>query len=232
MELGRFMEQSLAVNGAWYQPASFLNAEPGTVREYSNIGAALCALVIASATQQDYRAFTQEHILKPLQMEHSGWTSAHNDPQTRSRLFARKDKLIARYELVTYADGGFITSSNDLGLFLSELIRGYNGNGKLLTKASYERLFAQRGSVDDSAVERYGLFMEFRDGFLHAGHALVGHNGSDPGVFTALYFDPATRIGKIVLVNTDTDFDDQVWPAIETIWRAMADQERSLLEKP
>ena len=66
--------------------------------------------------------------------------------------------------------------------------------------------------------------------FLKEGErlALIGHNGSDPGVFTAMYFNPITKIGKIVLVNTDTDFTDNVWPEIEEIWKSLSDYENTI----
>ena len=146
----------------------------------------------------------------------------------RSKLFANKDKMIAEYTLITYADGGLITSSNDLGLFLSELIKGYEGKGKLLSSESYKKLFERQKFVENGKTETYGIFIEFRDNFLAIENDMIGHNGSDPGVFTAMYFNPTTKIGKIVLVNTDTDFTDNVWPEIEEIWKSLSDYEKTI----
>lgn len=220
-----FIQNSLTPNGKWYTKNTFSNAKPGEKREYSNIAAALCALVIESATGQDYRSFTKDYILKPLKMNSSGWTSTDIDSTKRSRLFANKEKMIAEYSLITYADGGFLTSSRDLGLYLSELIKGYAGNGKLLNKESYKKLFEKQQSLNNEKNEDYGIFIEFRDGFLNIKNEMIGHNGSDPGVFTAMYFNPKTKIGKIVLVNTDTDFTDNVWPEIEQIWKTVSEYE-------
>ena len=228
ISLREFIQNSLTENGKWYQHNTFLNSKPGEKREYSNIAAALCALVIEFTTGQDYSTFTQNYILKPLNMKNSGWTPKDIDTTKRSRLFAYKEKMIAEYSLITYPDGGFITSSNDLGIFLSELIKGYEGNGKLLSKESYKKLFEKQKFVENGKTEYYGIFLEFRDGFLNIKNDLVGHNGSDPGVFTAMYFNPTTKIGKIVLVNTDTDFTDNVWPEIEEIWKSLSDYENPI----
>lgn len=228
ISLREFMQNSLVEHGKWYQKNTFLNSKPGEKREYSNIAAALCALVIECATGQDYGTFTQSYILKPLKMDNSGWATKDIDTTKRSRLFAYQEKMIAEYSLMTYADGGFITSSNDLGIFLSELIKGYDGNGKLLSKESYNKLFEKQKFVDDGETKYYGIFLEFRDGFLDIKNDLVGHNGSDPGVFTAMYFNPTTKIGKIVLVNTDTDFTDNVWPEIEEIWKSLSNYEKTI----
>ncbi len=228
VSLRSFMENSLTVGGKWYQRDTFLNSKPGEKREYSNIAAALCALVIESVTGQSYADFTESYILEPLKMNNSGWTPSDIDGLKRTRLFANKEKMIAEYSLITYADGGFITSANDLGLFLNELIKGYAGNGKLLSQGSYKLLFEKQSFVEDEKTKNYGIFMEFRDGFLNVTSDLIGHNGSDPGVFTAMYFNPTTKIGKIVLVNTDTDFTDNVWPEIEEIWKVLSDYESGL----
>lgn len=223
-----FMKNSLTESGIWYQKKTFLNTKPGEKRDYSNIGAALCALVIEAATGQDYRSFTRNYILKPLKMNDSGWMAADIDTKKRSRLFANKEKMIAEYSLITYADGGFLTSSHDLGLFLSELINGNDGNGKLLRKKSYKKLFEKQKFTEDGKTEHYGIFIEFRDDFLTVKNNMIGHNGSDPGVFTAMYFNPTTKIGKIVLVNTDTDFTDEVWPEIEDIWKTLSNYENEI----
>lgn len=217
-----FIRNSLTANGKWYNKNTFLKEKPGEQREYSNIAAALCALVIENATKQDYRSFTKDYILQPLKMSNSGWSSKDTDTAMRSRLFATKKKLIADYMLITYADGGFLTTSRDLGLFLSELIKGYGGSGKLLSKESYQILFEKQGFLENGKTSNYGAFIEFRDDFLKIKNDMIGHNGSDPGVFTAMYFNPKTKIGKIVLVNTDTDFTDKVWPQIEEIWKALS----------
>ncbi|MCY4779373.1 serine hydrolase [Sphingobacterium sp. UT-1RO-CII-1] len=230
ISLKDFMLNSLTQGGKWYQKSTFLDSKPGEKREYSNIGAALCALVIESAVEQDYRIFTRNYIMQPLEMNSSGWSVGDIDSLGRSRLFAYKGKMIAEYSLITYADGGLVTSSHDMGLFLSELIKGCNGSGKLLTKESYNTLFEKQRFIDQDETEEYGVFMEFRNDFLQVKNDMIGHNGSDPGVFTAMYFNPTTKVGKVVLVNTDTDFTDIVWPEIEEIWKSLSDYE-SMISK-
>ncbi|ADV51310.1 beta-lactamase [Cellulophaga algicola DSM 14237] len=228
ISLLEYIENSLTVNGKWYTKDIFSNTKPGEKREYSNIAAALCAQIIASATGQDYQSFTKVNILKPLKMSSSGWSSKDIDTIRRSKLFANKEMMIADYSLITYADGGFITSSKDLGLFLSELIKGYNGKGALLTKQSYDKLFEKQKVSEKETDGEFGIFMEFRDEFLGVEEKIIGHNGSDPGVMTAMYFSPKTETGKILIINTDTDFSDDVWPEIEEIWESLSVYENTI----
>lgn len=228
ISLLEFIQNSLTENGKWYTKGTFSDIKPGEHREYSNIAAALCAQIIESATGQNYQSFTKDNILSPLDMSASGWSSEDIDTAKRSKLFANKEMMIADYSLITYADGGFITSSKDLGLFLSELIKGYNGKGTLLKKGSYDKLFEKQKFSNEETNGEFGIFMEFRDEFLGVKEEMIGHNGSDPGVMTAMYFNPKTEIGKILIVNTDTDFTDNVWPEIQSIWKSLNEYETEL----
>lgn len=228
ISLIEFIENSLTENGKWYTKEIFANTKPGEIREYSNIGAALCAQIIELATGQDYQSFTKEHIIRPLKMTSSGWSSKDIDTTKRSRLFANKEMLIAEYSLITYADGGFITSNNDLGLFLTELMKGYKGAGTLLNKESYAKLFEKQKFPNTETGEEFGVFMEFSKEFIKIKDYVIGHNGSDPGVMTAMYFNPKTETGKILLVNTDSDFDDNFWPEVVLIWNSLIKYETEL----
>ncbi|EDM43994.1 beta-lactamase [unidentified eubacterium SCB49] len=228
ISLIQFIENSLTENGKWYTKETFAKTKPGEIREYSNIGAALCAQIIEYATGQEYPSFTKEHILKPLKMTSSGWSSKDIDTTKRSRLFANKEMLIAEYSLITYADGGFITSNNDLGLFLTELMKGYKGAGTLLNKESYKKLFEKHKFPNVTTGEEFGIFMEFSNEFIRIKDKVIGHNGSDPGVMTAMYFNPKTETGKILLVNTDSDFDDNFWPEVVLIWNSLIKYETEL----
>jgi CubicO group peptidase (beta-lactamase class C family) len=228
ISLIEFIENSLTENGKWYTKEIFANTEPGKVREYSNIAAALCAQIIEFATEQDYQSFTKDYIFKPLKMTSSGWSSKDIDSTKRSRLFANKEMLIAEYSLITYADGGFITSNNDLGLFLTELMKGYKGEGTLLNKGSYAKLFEKQRFPNVETGEEFGIFMEFSKEFIKIKENVIGHNGSDPGVMTAMYFNPKTETGKILLINTDSDFDDNFWPEVVAIWNSLIKYETEL----
>lgn len=228
ISLIEFIKNSLTVDGKWYTEKTFSSTKPGEAREYSNIAAALCAEIIESATGQDYQSFTKDYILKPLKMVSSGWSSKDIDTTKRSRLFAHKELLIAEYSLITYADGGFITSSKDLGLYLTELIKGYKGVGILLNKESYEILFKKRKFENINKDEAFGIFMDFSNEFVKVKDNIIGHNGSDPGAVTAMYFNPKTEIGRIMLINTDSDFDDNFWPEVQLIWKSLIEYETEL----
>lgn len=160
-------------------------------------------------------------------MNSSGWSNDDIDTSKRSKLFIYKETTIADYSLITYPDGGCISSSKDLSLFLSELIKGYNGNGTILQNKSYQKLFQKRTFENITPDQQFWIFMEFRNEFIGIKDNMIGQNGGDPGVVTFIYFNPENNIGKILFVNTETD-DNYAWPEIQMIWKYLVDFSESL----
>ena len=204
--LGEFLKNILSTEGKWYKKKNFLKTKPGEIFEYSNVAAGLAALVIEKATNQSFNEFTNEHILTPLGMSNSGWSFTEVDFTKHSKLYKDKETELAFYQLVNYPDGGLITSSADLGKYLTELIAGNNGNGSILNKQSYEELFRPQ-LTDKNYNERnesayndeynMGVFMGI------SAQGQIGHTGGDPGVATHMFFNTETKIGKLLIVNTD-----------------------------
>ena len=204
--LGEFLKNILSTEGKWYNKKNFLKIKPGEIFEYSNVAAGLAALVIEKATNQSFNEFTNEHILTPLGMSNSGWSFTEVDFTKHSKLYKDKETELAFYQLVNYPDGGLITSSADLGKYLTELIAGNNGNGSILNKQSYEELFRPQ-LTDKNYNERnesayndeynMGVFMGI------SAQGQIGHTGGDPGVATHMFFNTETKIGKLLIVNTD-----------------------------
>lgn len=217
-----FLKDILTTEGKLYKKDGFLKNKPGDLFEYTNIGASLAAMVLEIATGEKYYDFTTKYILKPCKMENSGWSFNTTDSSNYTILYKTDQTKYPHYKLITYPDGGFITSANDLSLFLSELIKGYSGNGNLLSDESYKLLFKQqleednfrdRGSRDYSDEYNTGIFM----GFTPNGH--IGHTGGDPGVSTFMFFNPKTKLGRILIVNTD--LEKKGWKEFLDIWNTL-----------
>ncbi|WP_298901761.1 serine hydrolase [uncultured Psychroserpens sp.] len=201
-----FLRAILQKEGEWYQKDGFLKKKPGEQFEYSNIGASLAALVLERATGKSYESFTTEHILKPLKMSNSGWSFEDVNMYNHSKLYTKNETELPYYSLITFPDGGFITSANDLGLYLTELIKGKLGEGTILSHKSYRELFTlqldethfDERDKEDKYNDEYnsGIFMGF------GGDGNIGHTGFDPGVATLMFFNPKTNVGKLLIINT------------------------------
>ena len=226
-----FLESLLSEKGKWYSQEVFLNETPGQLFEYTNLGATLAALVLEAATGEKYSEFTKKHILEPLKMESSGWYFDEIDFSRHTKLYASKTEQIPFYSLITYPDGGLITSISDLSKYLVELIRGYSGNGTLLTEASYSELYKlQLG--DENFEERdaespyndeynFGIFIGF------SAQDYVGHTGGDPGVSSFMFFNTKNKIGRILLINTDLTSDEGVQQFF-SIWDKLEEYQQKL----
>ena len=221
-----FLRNYLSATGRWRKDNCFTQHKPGDIFEYSNVGAALAAYVIEIATGQEFSAFTRKHILRPLKMSASGWRFDQVNFANYATLYHKPDTAFAYYTLITYPDGNFITSAHDLARFLTELLKGYAGHGTILSEASYRELFTARLTAANFSKRsdknpygdtyNYSVFM----GFSVAGN--IGHTGGDPGVSTCMFFDPKTRIGRLLIVNTNIN-DKQGNEEFYAIWNKLGE---------
>ena len=223
MPLREYLQALLVPDAEFYDKKTFASRKPGELYDYSNIGAALCGLVIESAAQQSFYKFTDEHIFKPLGMSSTSWLYEEVDMSQYSKLYA-DNSLLPYYKIMSYPDGGLITSSTDLGLFLSELIKGHSGNGDLLQTASYTELC--KPQLPESAFQlkpnrnegfNVGLFLE-----LEPAYHVIGHTGGDPGVNSFMYFNTQTGKGNILITNTDSEKENSN-EVFYGIWNALGE---------
>ena len=231
MSLMDFMEKILTQEGEWYAEVNFSKHKPGAIFEYSNVGAALAGAVIEAATGKNFNAFCSEYVLKPLDMKSSGWSFDNIDLSMHSKLYANPSTELPFYYLITYPDGGLIASVDDMGKYLSELIRAFFGEGTLLEKESYQLLFTEQLNTENlpdrdeenDYDDEYnsGIFM----GFTPRGY--VGHTGGDPGISTLMFFDPKTKTGKILMINTSI-INEEGFNEFVSIWNTL-DKYESLL---
>jgi len=224
VSMDEFFKRVLTREGLWYSEDVYLDSEPGTKFEYSNVAAALTAYALEQATQSDYREFTRKHILEPLEMNDSGWGFDKVNMDQYSVLYSENQTPYPLYRLITYPDGGLISSVSDLGKYLNELINGYNGKGTILTPQSYEELFQpqlgdsyfEERDPDNPYNDEYdmGIFMGI------SGQGNIGHTGGDPGVSTFMFFNEESLTGQVVFLNTSLSqesFDSfvKIWTALE-----------------
>ncbi|HQV35671.1 MAG TPA: serine hydrolase domain-containing protein [Flavobacterium sp.] len=203
-----FLINVLTEKGKWFKPTTFNDHKPGLIFEYSNMGTTLAALILEKATGEKFDEFTAKHIFQPLKMESTGWTLRSIDMKKHSRLYINKKTAYPFYSCITYPDGSVITSSKDMSKYIGELMKGYTGNGTLLSKNSYKELFTQQLKAEnfiDRSTSEYsdeyniGILM----GFGSTGN--FGHTGGDPGMFSVIWFDKNTKTGRYFIINTDWD---------------------------
>jgi len=206
ISMSEFLKKVLSEHGEWYQDTGFLKNNPGALFEYSNVGATLAAVILEIATGETFKDFTSTYILKPLEMTETGWSFEDIDLLQYSKLYLKTKSEIPLYRLITFPDGGLITSTYDLSKYLIELINGYSGTGRLLNKESYNEFFRKQlkeKNFSNPKGENKGIFVAFST------EGNIGHSGSDPGVSTYMFFNPISKKGNILFVNTDLGLEGE-----------------------
>lgn len=208
ISIEEFLNNVLNESGKWYSQDIFTDKKPGEFFNYSNIGATLAALVLEKATGTTYDIFTAEYIFKPLKMSNSGWSFNTIDFSKYTHTFINKKTPYPYYSLNTYPDGGLLTTSEDMSKYILELMKGYFGNGKILSKEGYQEYFTpqlkaknfqDRSNSEYSDEYNMGITM----GFGSTGN--FGHTGGDPGMNSVIWFFKDKKMGRYLIVNTDWD---------------------------
>ena len=147
-------------------------------------------------------------------MKNSGWNHNDIDMSQFVSLYLSNNKKIPHYSLISYADGGLITSVSDMAVYFSEIIKGYNGgNSKILKSDSFQKMITLTSVTKEKTS---GIFWQ------KIGKTHIGHTGGDPGIMTFMTFDPATDFGYIILTNK-FDPDGDGYNQLVYTWKTLQD---------
>lgn len=208
-----YLENVLSKDGPWYDEESFSKKAPGEEADYSNIAASLAALVIESATNMTYEDYTTQKIFEPLGMESSVWKiDERTEAKFAERYFDMKTK-VPSYYLITKADGGLYTSVSDFSKYMQEMIKGYKGQGTILSEEGYKTMFSEQWREGEDQEYYSGIFWNLpRQG-------VFGHDGGDPGVTTRTSYNGEKRRSLIFFCNVEATKESM--PDINKIWNAV-----------
>ena len=176
-----------------------LNFVPGAEYTYSNTGYNLLAEVVERVTGQSFRAWTDEHLFRPLGMTSTRFRDDHTwVVPNRAFGYARA------------ADGGYAAVTNNLtALGSSSLFTTVDDLAKWVMNfddpkvggARAMALTRTRGRLNDGSSIPYAFGIvngEYR------GQPIVNHSGSWASFATFVLHFPAQHFGVIVLANTGT----------------------------
>jgi CubicO group peptidase (beta-lactamase class C family) len=211
--LGDFLADYFTADGAHYSRDNFLDARPGALREYSNIGAALAGFIVERAFGESLRDYTRRHIFAPLEMTTTAWRLSEVEPDTRTTLFVSQNGFaipIQPYELTDYPAGGVLTSVSDLSRFFIALLDGGAYQGTRILDADMAAEMTRFQFSDANRPENYpaeegnsGLFWRTKFNGTR-----VGHGGNDPGLAAEMEADLAHETGIILFSNTSVSGPD------------------------
>jgi CubicO group peptidase (beta-lactamase class C family) len=182
----------LTLGGKYYNSTNFASGCPGTSNSYSNMGATIIGYLVQVMSGTDFYHYTKAHIFTPLGMTNTSFRLADMDQS----LIALPKGNGPHYGEGDFPDGMVRTSPSQLGKFLAAYMQGGQYNGQQILKSTtVQEMLKNQTSLDSTQ----GLIWYSDSSF--SGSTAWGHNGSDTGAASNMFFDPATRIGVLLVAN-------------------------------
>ena len=189
---------------------------------YSNSGYVLLSWIIEKITGEPFDEYFQKHVFSPAGMKNTRHLGDTLMPTINGaqpyRVFSSGKYIRMEQTLGAKAGGagGWISTAEDLQLFLSALTRG-----TLLKPQSLEQLRTANGTTPDTKGRRcYAYGLEVYPDALVPGTDIFGHNGGGAGFSVDAFID--VRSGYTV--TSCTNLYQNSRPIMENYFRAVLEQ--------
>ncbi len=210
MDLGVFLKEYLIPKGNFYKNKNFQETKPGSTYKYSNVGSALAAYVVELVVKKPFDRYVVDEVMKPLGMESSGYNFSEIDMEQHAVLYSKKGGIVPKYSLVTYPDGGVLSSTHDLAIYIQEMMKGFYGGSNIIKGETYKILFQKHFEEEK---EKSAIFWSINK------HDFISHNGADPGIFTYVQFHPEEKFGMVFTTNCAAHVNKEQFATMVKIWR-------------
>lgn len=202
--LGAFLKDYLVPGGAHYSATgSFSASAPGTGYDYCNVGYGLLGYLAGRVAGEDLRTFTQRRMFSPLGMRAVSWTIAGVPAALKATPYDMVDDRVVPVEPVGFPDwpAGMLRAS--IAAFMPFVAASANGGAAGAThilSAPAEAQMLAMHTPPGLPAWLTGQGLGWAESKLGASRR-INHWGGDPGVFTAVYLDPASTTGVAIFTN-------------------------------
>jgi CubicO group peptidase (beta-lactamase class C family) len=185
--------------GAYYDSfANFHALGPGTGYGYSNVGIALAGYLVERIAGQPLDQFSHSTVLTPLGLGRARWGldelgGANAVPYEWSN---GGFQAVPLYGYADWPSGGLYSTAAEIGRFLAAMTRDGELEGTRILEAS---TVSEIEKVHFPAVQNDQGLVWYYD----QGGALLGHDGSDWGWSSEMFFRVNDGVGVVVLSNGD-----------------------------
>jgi CubicO group peptidase (beta-lactamase class C family) len=233
--LSDYLRGLLSEDGARYEAGShFLNAKPGTAREYSNLGAGVAGAVAEAVGGAPLATQAKANVFGPLGMVNTSWLLADYPV---GRLATRYEV----YQCLPYTSFCASTSQPKLNYLIGKIFRptradrrhedypqfgnpnypdgGVNSSARDLSllvqnilahgKTGSGKLLSATAFAEMMKLQLPPSVDDRQRFFWRDRDGLTGHAGSDQGVYSSLYFDLKKGNAIIVLMNRTPDLETE-----------------------
>lgn len=189
-----------------------VQAKPGELFSYSNIGYALLGMLIEEVTKQPYEKYLDENLLQPIGMYQSTFrfVSQVGNAGTDKLAMGHFDDGTIALALPIYLRPAaqFTTTANDMGKLITFYLNKGKVEGNQIIDAKY---FDAMGSPNYTEATTRGVKSGYALGIsLRDRHGVLGyaHSGNIVGFRAMLYIFPQERKGFFISHNMDSETAD------------------------
>ena len=214
VDLEDYLEEIFSTSGELYNLDNYLDANPGNVWSYSNDATSLMGYIIEYVSGQSFDDYVATYILTPLQMNQSTFDIYDVNLQEMATQYMSPSEAFPRYGNHGYVEGSLHTTSNDMSMYLLEMLKGVRGESSLLFANNYyELLFSEQladGIVPSGFAENHGLFWYMKNGNLM-------HGGNSLGCSSHMQLQQDGSSGFCIISNMDATFTQNTakWEAVK-----------------
>ena len=211
--LGEFLKAYLIAGGNYYdREENFWKEKPSVLFQYSNVGYALLGFIIENVSGVPFKQYMQKEIFDPLGMKNSYWFLAdiphdniarpHDTPGKNNDLAA--PKALKHYGYPDYPDGQLRTTASDYCRFVSVILNDGKIDGQPFVKKEIIDEFLRIQYPDAFKYQAIAWNYNEYDNWIYylLMPRLPAHTGVDPGVATAVSFDPENKNAVVLFTNS------------------------------
>jgi CubicO group peptidase (beta-lactamase class C family) len=242
LSLKQWNEYYFEIDGIFYDKnKNFTKYQPGTNREYSNVGFGLLGYIVEEVSKIPFNDYCRKNIFEPLGMVNTGWF--YNEVDTNNQITnyyfldkksindselqklalnkpTRKDLHsnipLCKYSFPTYPDGGIITSVRELSIFLRAMINdGTYENIQILQKETIDKMLTVY--IEEEGAEQLQGLCWNKSIFK----SFWGHSGGDYGIHTYMYLNRANSVGIITFQNS---ISANPWKFVAKLYRIVENE--------
>jgi CubicO group peptidase (beta-lactamase class C family) len=180
-----------------------LNAPPGEHYEYSNLGMAVLADIVARRAGMEYGRYLRKAVLDPLGLHDSFFDTDVARRKTMAVRYTNDGRPMPFYLTATPGSGEVIASVHDLARFAMFHLKDHLADQQpILTDAQIDLLHQPYAHLPG-----FGYGMGWEVSHDPSGHTVLSHGGGQTGVSVEFVLLPWADAACIVASNRQSDLD-------------------------
>lgn len=175
-----------------------LDFEPGTEFGYSNSNYILLGYIIEKLSNMKYEDYIEENILKPLNLNDTGFLSSKADIKNKAIGYSVIDTENNEYEKAIDKEGPIIASAGEIYSTVEDLYRWEEAlfSERIINRTSLNEMFTP-------GITSYGYGWSIDESV--EGNKVVSHVGNLPGYTAYIGRNLYKKYSIIILSNRDDD---------------------------